>query len=990
MKKVIVSILLICMILLTSCKSNVNDTADKNKIRNVPKVDMRWIKNTENPSNDTLISITEEVEKMKLTKIPSYMNMTVRTKSIDSVKKSVTVKDYKTGYVTEMFVSERTNISIRHQLDIDELEEGTPVRYYFQKIDDGAKTLSGGLMSAMYVESHEKSYTDPEDLFQGNMVYGNICFESGDYQNEESDMLLSRDKTKKVQIDVGGEIYQIHSAEMARPLIYKETHNNPFEALKINCDSSVKASYDGETVVLENIYMEDNFEYLFPYWVNEPAGPSGLTMDDLAERLSNTNNKYNLLKPQIDQAVCVDFNLYPAMADVGETVTVTVIAKSATVPNDKLILTEEYLKNGSEKETITLKWEKSKTADAIGKYTYTASVVLPSEKLGMHLVTWDCGIAGSDISTFSRTYAIVNNDSVAFIINNLSCDGVKPDYDEKFIPYTTWESSPLDRLWGNISDANQWTSASLKYRQYGISPGYMLSYAPWGTYQLREETVEFQTKILEMNRDIANMLGFDTTAMNFGDYGMGVATVEAARELGYKYIHSYVTNNHVDGTFGINHASKPDRPFYISMDDFRKPKKEEKPIIGFSQLQWNYPLGLRYFSHFIPGAGEYCTVDYHSVQKLEDIDVYYSRVMDFLDALYQNRESQKSPYIIQMNLQFQYNDASVNDCNRNMLAYYIEKAKTDATVIVTANAVADYYLNHVIEHPETTMYLQDNFIGFSSYDKPVNHPDVMSMENEEFMTVNFKGSMLPDTCFDYTTDWDYPDCGNEQIPRSKSGLGQIVDEDNIYKYEITPLIVDTRNMNVSRSDFSTESGKLKLEITVMSDRDQAHLPISLWDIPCDFSSDDGWFYVSDTTEGGFESESARFVAVKAPYSGALNGFLIADIKEGENKFYIIFNKDAIDEIPTIDFTIDNCVSGKVFTRNGLPMAYLCNDFPWSTNITITLPAGKTARAFVSPRSELVELTAGVNELYLPVNQQLHIIGLTLDELVDMMNAECDG
>jgi hypothetical protein len=635
-------------------------------------------------------------------------------------------------------------------------------------------------------------------------------------------------------------------------------------------------------------------------------------------------------------------------------------------PNPTLIAYPEYLKTGMKAEKkLNLKWKVAGKQD--GRTVYRARLELPADKKGQHLVRWNCDIGG-DIKEFWRTYAVIDKTYTVCILNDLSCP--KEPFHERHLPISTWELRPLELDgWKDQPYASEWAAASREYRQYGDNPGYYPIYAPWNSYQLREDPPEMQRYALASLKKIAAMLGFPGDYDNFGEYTMGNATVKIARELGFKTVHSLCTEHHMDGAFGFNNFGKPERPYFISREDFRKTGDGGKSgMVGFAQLDRHIELARSSSNAYNPEDACMEILDRENVQLKQDPAVFMSRVLDHIEGNFQNRLSQRVPYFLSYDFQFANYEPPLRAADIVMIDYLVSKARTEPIAFCTYAGVSDYYRRHYTETPETTSYYHDYYAGMTQYGKPHEFPEVMAIENSKFMAIMIEGAILPDSLYDYTTRWNYPDWGNENIPRARHVLGDF--QRGLHdKFAVTPKIVDTRGMTATRRDIQA-NGSLKVQLTVTSDRDKNNLPLALWNIPREWKSGEGWWKV----EG-----RGRFVPYRAPYTGNLSGLLVANVKKGTSTISLII-KTPPRQPESLDLALGPQAKAKVFTREGQTIAYVWPAYPWQTELTLDLPAGKTARCYISPKSEKVDCKAGQTKLRIPAGESMRVIGLSKSEL----------
>ncbi len=96
------------------------------------------------------------------------------------------------------------------------------------------------------------------------------------------------------------------------------------------------------------------------------------------------------------------------------------------------------------------------------------------------------------------------------------------------------------------------------------------------------------------------------------------------------------------------------------------------------------------------------------------------------------------------------------------------------------------------------------------------------------------------------------------------------------------------------------------------------------------------------------------------------------------------------EPKTMDATFADAVRAKTWTRgthDGRPVTCLWAQNPWGADVTVTVPEGKTATAYLTPDTKEQELTAGVYKFNLRFQQWLRLIGLTQTEINQSVNVK---
>lgn len=888
-------------------------------------------------------------------KLPDMVSAKMKIIGVDEANKTITVKDYTKNCELVIYCDDEP-ITVKRQYEIDDLEYGQWVFIYGGRNDNDKIITSGDI-------GIQDEVTDERKLIDGVRVDGKIEWE--DVTEATSDLRLkSIDGKRAYTLNVADEIYTMQYAAL-RPFVFA-FESGSFEDYRVGMYATVTATNQDGKLVMVKADVEDIFGYIAPYFVCVPNGPSGQTVEQVREKTQKAVEMHGFIEKNLIKRMPVNMTIENEMCAPNDEVTVRIEAYAKQRPSQKAMLYTNYVENNmSECAEIIFEWKN--TGEQKYDYTlYTAEIKLPTNKLGMHLFKWECDIGGK-IDTYSRSYAVVDETYAVFVVNNLSVPSMEAEYQKNYIPYGKWVDVTVSNNvnWGEEYDELEWEKVSRIYRQYGIMPNFQLIYNGWDTAQISEESAEFQRAILEGHKTIAGLLGFDESYLNYGDYSMTTQMNEIARELGYKYVHSLVANNHIDGGFAINQLGKATQPYYMSSDDYRKTGNEENQLIGFTQGSYHDLLTIKYFSHYHCGIAELYTVEFTQPREFESIETAFSRVYDYLEALYQNRLSNDVPFIIPINLQFETSADGILDGNKIMFERQLDMVREGGAVFVTSNGVADYWLNHYEKQPQTVTYLTDFFAGMTARGKPSVFADCMYIENDRFFAISQKGSHLPTMLYDYTTEWDYPEVGNENMERTPYGGGTIPDEDNKYQFDITPKIVDFRGVEIeeSRAEYADY---MLITLKVTSEKQLDSFPIALFDIPRAWLAGNGWY----------SGEGCEFVPVRAPFSGMLCGFAVCDIKQGENVFTVRIDSAQTDALAT-DFTLNDVIHVSVIERD-VCNAYVSTVYPWAVDCVLTLPEGVNAKLHFS-KGTCIELDVGENPITIP-NGWVMIEGLTMEQM----------
>ena len=684
-------------------------------------------------------------------------------------------------------------------------------------------------------------------------------------------------------------------------------------------------------------------------WARTELPPS--SYEEVNRNFDNFAKQYRALKPEVDKLITVHLTAKPALAMAGERITVTIEAAADKEPNPALEIYPRYLESKmGQKETIKLAWKKADKRG--GKDLYKATFIYKPKATGNYLVHWKCD-TGGDVPEFWRYFAVVDNSyAVCSLQNGSHIHPAVPDavFHEFHLPFNFWMQPSLIREGWN---AGQWADFSRASRQYGDTPA-MLIWVSNGLYikpapdfdanvsgwqvRLSLEKPEVQKLVLERYRkDIWPTLGFDEPIENFHTYGVANGNVKLARELGYKTVGSLcASQNWQDGTFQINHSGMPDRPFFISKEDFRKTGDGgSKGMVGVQQCQrhtalcndYNCIYSLEPGVLFHPGQKEY-------IPSWKEFDeAYFSNTLDFFEAMVQNRLSQTVPYIFTAGIEFGGVFPGVAEANANFIRQLARKAGEMPLVFTTGDDVSDFYRRHYTKTPETTCYLPDLFCGNQSNGKPPLYPDIIELESSQTKALLRRPELLPYNQYDYTTDWkNIPDWGNEGIPRKAHGY---IYPDTDDRFRLTPKMIDTRPFAVSRRDQETASGT-QITLTVTARSAQMGLALGVWDIAREWKAGTGWY---ETTPG------CRFVPVRAPFTGNLNGVLLADAKAGQNTFTLTIKTARRAPEQTEVSLNGGGIRGQVFSRDGQSTAYLCATGNTTQTLRLQVPEGRMARIY---------------------------------------------
>jgi len=702
------------------------------------------------------------------------------------------------------------------------------------------------------------------------------------------------------------------------------------------------------------------------------AGASGATAAQLAAGLQAMRVQHDRIADSLAKLMPVTMTISPELARVGEPVRLEMRALADHLPNANATLFSDYF-HTDRKEPLVLNWQAGEKVH--GLTVYTASAIIPTGKVGQYRVEWNCDIGG-DIDTYCRSMAVCD-DSTAVCLFQITSPGTprpQVDFHKDNVPFDYWEGATTKfGMWGQAAP-EAWAALSHDARQFGDNPGFLLEHFGWGSAQLRNDPPDVQRVCISGLKEAAPLLGFEGYDISCWSYTMGNVAYKLIHEAQGLTVTSLCTECHVDGSMEINAWGKPERPYFMAKDDFRKAGPGgASAIVAFSQVQRQTYLARHYSCDYCIEPATMGGALAGSVGRAATFDdIAASRILDFYEGMFRMARCQHAPYVIAQGIEFNGSRPGATEGNRRVLQYAVEKAKAGKVVFSTTRGVTGYYQRHYTKTPETTNYEYDYWAGFSPKGetaKPTLVPDTMSMENAEFYALALHGEILPFASYDYTAAWEYPDFGNETIPRRSNDSNSYIPANSPYKFELTPRTLDTRPFTVQRTD-RTDGGAHIVTLVVEASKDCARLPLALWDIPREYRRDENWYHAS---------EGCRFVPIQAPYTDNPNGFLVADVKKGRNVFTVRFTSREREPL-SIDFDIGDGIHGRVITRGEAPMAYLWPTRPWKTAFEIDVPAGRSVQFYAAPAGERVDLAPGTHRLEIGQESWARLVGLTVDEL----------
>jgi hypothetical protein len=690
--------------------------------------------------------------------------------------------------------------------------------------------------------------------------------------------------------------------------------------------------------------------------------------------------RYDEIAIELARLMPVAMQVEPALAEVGEEVIIRLEVLAEKEPNAVLSLHRcHFTTHMGQKEDVALTWQVQ--GKRYGLTAYSAEYRFTPAACGNYLVHW-IHSPDADIAEYYRSFAVIDSSYAVCLFESTSHREPLPypDFHRLHIPFDYWEHRALLLPELTKNPAEYWASISSAYRQYGDQPLPML----FADYFLEtrdkesrfaQEAEELQRTALAAYQRVWPLLGFGDSLHSFAAYSIGNKPIRVARSLGYRMIGALCSGqNWQDGSFKINHSGMPDRPYFISREDFRK-SGDGGPggVVGVPQCIRNTFLNHDYnCTYCLEPAWNEFTNQGGGRKELDHL--HMSRQYDFFEAMLQNRLNHQTPYFFTVGIEFNGVAPGITESNRLFLEYAAQKAADMPLVFSTGPAVTAYFRRHYKATPETVCYQQDYFGGLTNLGKPPSYPDTLEIEGPQFKSLIKAPDTLPYYHYDYGETWDYPDWGNESLPRNDNGY---LTPGTYDRFAATPKIVDTRRLKVERKDSEEEGGALLIRVMVEAAAPQQNMVLMLWDIPRAWQQGSGWWQVDG---------KARLIPVRAPYTGNLNGALVAHIKEGGNTFTLrISTPERALRRTTV--MLGDLVEGRVFQRDGQVIAYL-----WPTNdkgalLHVDPPKDKDVAVYMAPEGEKQPCSPGGNAFQLQPRGWLRLVGLAVDEIETFCSAE---
>ena len=718
-------------------------------------------------------------------------------------------------------------------------------------------------------------------------------------------------------------------------------------------------------------FTEENIERRF----DDKTAIERLTL--IKHNIAAIESTYKKFKSDIEEIAKVNMTIINELVYPNQPVTITLEVKASKVPNSELVITKDWLSKSPNKVIKSLDW----TSKRQGRYS--AQVDLTPQETGNYLVYWKCDIGG-DIPEFWRNFSVIDNEWTVLIINT-NANGANPP--EKILHKYHLPSNLFSghTLWALPKSAAEFVDPSRDSRQYGDD--YQISLWLSNTYvnmfekedsKLYEESKAIQEAVFGGYRDYVRWMQFWRKPDSIMVSSMSNEVADSLRKTGYRIIGGlYADQNWADGgDYRINGWGMPARPFFMSHEDFRKCETTSPPqVIGIQQCHRQSVLCRDYNCVFSLEAGaDYMMDRYSQYHRERDISkIIAAREFDFLRCFFDTQTPRKNPLFFTCCLEFAGFDwmPEMLQIQPLFIQYIAEEVSKNKLAVATPHAVSDFYRNNFNINPESVIYLPDMWAGrvITGYDRPRPpiYPDTMEMENQTYRAIFRKGETLPYVYYDYTKKWGYPYWDNPELPRGPGGY-VIPNTDNRFKG--VPPIYDTRNMKAT-VDVSDKSDHTEVQVVIDSKVAKKDIALSIWDIPREYSENLQVYSLQGAT---------RFIPVKAPFTGNLNGILVADVQKGKNTVTLKVSSDSRNIISQ-DLKLNDAIFAKVFERDHDSIAYLYNPTSEKASINFTVPDGKVVKLYHhATKTDIPESLSGEATFDIEPQKPTRLQGLTANEM----------
>ena len=185
-------------------------------------------------------------------------------------------------------------------------------------------------------------------------------------------------------------------------------------------------------------------------------------------------------------------------------------------------------------------------------------------------------------------------------------------------------------------------------------------------------------------------------------------------------------------------------------------------------------------------------------------------------------------------------------------------------------------------------------------------------------------------------------------------------------------MIDTRLFQAARKDEEKQAATV-VTLTLQAKAARKNLALAVWDIPREWKAGQGWYETS---------ANCRFVPVRAPFTGNLNGVLVADVKPGANTLTLTVKTPRRTPGRTDVALNGGGIKGQVFSRDGQSTAYLFAVDKTSQTLRLAVPDGRAVRLYnEASGGKGVVCKVGLNEFVLAPDTWVRVAGMKHEEII---------
>lgn len=550
-------------------------------------------------------------------------------------------------------------------------------------------------------------------------------------------------------------------------------------------------------------------------WMQDRLIQNSVSIEELKKYLSATPNPFGY----------APFSLHvsPGLVRINEEIILSFKCEGNMPEHSVVTLEKKYLSNDSTPVVLTPAW-KLKNGSAV------ATIVLTADIPGNWRIIWN--VNGTRLS---RTVAVVDKN---YAICTLWSGTNKPIIDQEVHQYDLTVDQWMKDWWSPFDRTPEQIIGHLKafagfHQKYGqrIVP---FVNADWilpgiANKNLMEVPTAIQQKGLEQMCETWNLLGIGPVEI-LGSYTFGSQTPVIAEKLGISAINSLCQwQNWRDGVdnkaWRINHWGAPIAPYFVADDDFRKAGSNETKdkIVAFGM---GTASSVRNYSIY---TMEGCPSLSCPLQRYEKTNAQEPNVHRFYVAVqgWLNDSKYQDEVFFTVGLENFMNDPDWRKANVLGVDYLVNCAKTQNLVFASAADIANYFQRHYSYQPEHFYFQPDMYSGYRCNAKPAVIADRIETSNRWYHSLHAYPDMLPQYCWDFTTQWDASSFEEQPALRNRYNLitPEVNNPDNCI-----PRMRDFRGIT-AKSMYTKMADGVQIQLHLTADKDYTNVPLALWDIP---------------------------------------------------------------------------------------------------------------------------------------------------------------